>query len=104
MVWSMTITPAPLPADEVPRESSRVRSVYEWDKIQLGVWQLWVGSIDDEGRLIPADVDDDEEAMRQCTRVRVAAKWHADTNGLVMQSERSHRGRVLKLRFTHRQP
>src|SRR3954465_7009411 len=99
----MTITPAPLPADAVPAPGGRLRSVYEWDKIQLGVWQLWIGTAVD-GRVIPADIADDEEALRACTRVRVAAKWHADRTGLVVQSERSHKGRVLKLRFTRRTP
>lgn len=68
---------------------------YDWGSVVPGEWQRWLD-------LTTEDITDDE-AMRQCTRIRVAAKWHADHNGLTLQSRRQHKGRLLDLRFTPRE-
>lgn len=85
--------PSPLPPDrEPPAERSRSRTSYDWASIELGVWQCW---LDLRGQDI-----DNAEALRQCTRVRVAALYHARSRGLTVASRRIEHGRVLDLRFT----
>lgn len=104
MVSDMTFTPTPVPAEDRPRDEDRRRYAYAWDAIQLGVWQRWLDLHTAEGRTaweLPPDRElTDVEAMRHCTRIRVAAKWHADTHQLKVESRRKDHGRILDLRFT----
>ncbi len=87
----MTISPIPLPPDSSPR----TRSTYNWASIEIGQWQRWLD-------LTGTDVSDDE-ARRRSDRIRVAARWHARHNGLKVESSSEDKGRLLDLRFTHRQ-
>lgn len=87
----MTITPQPVPPDDVPAERTRTQVRYDWDAVVLGQWQRWVD-------LTGQDVDY-ADALRQCTRVRLAAKWYADHHGLTLQSRRQRKGQLLDLRF-----
>lgn len=91
----MTISPTPAPADKTPPPRSR----YDWSSVQLGEWGVWVGQVVD-GQIVPADIADDTEAMRQATRIRVAALDYARRHGLHVESHRENKGRVLLLRFT----
>lgn len=91
----MTITPSPVPPDETPAERTYTRARYDWGSVVPGQWQRWLD-------LTGEDVTD-TEAMRQCTRTRLAAKWHADHNNLRLESRRTRKGRTLDLRFTPRE-
>jgi hypothetical protein len=71
---------------------------YQWDSVPLGEWAVWIGDVDGD-TVIPAEIEDDAEAMRQATRIRVAAIEWARRRGLRVESERKHYGRVLMLRF-----
>lgn len=88
----MTISPTPLPPDATaPVDRVHTRAQYDWGSIVFGQWQRWL-TITDE--VTNAD------AMRQATRIRVAAKWHADRHGYRLESRRINYGRILDLRFT----
>ena len=90
----MTITPHPTPADDVPVVKTRTRARYDWDSVVVGQWQRWIDS--------PAQTITDEDAMRACTRTRLAARWWAERNGLKVESRRKDHGRVLDLLFSPR--
>jgi hypothetical protein len=85
----MTITPTPVPDDWTP-PPAHARGRYDWTCIQLGTWQSWLN--------LPDEVTD-ADAMRACTRIRVAAIDHAKRNGLTVRSSRARKGRDLKLLF-----
>lgn len=83
----MTISPTPVPDDR----PSRVR--YDWDRIDLGEWQNWLDRRGTEDLT-------DAEALKQATRVRLAARDYARRHGMRVESRRLEHGRVLDLRFT----
>ncbi len=82
----MTISPFPVPEDR----PSRTR--YDWSRIVIGEWQCW---LDVRGEDIT-----DNEALKQATRIRLAARDYAARHGLTVQSRRTQHGRTLDLRFT----
>jgi hypothetical protein len=89
--------PSSVPPDRAANNDRKVsaRRRYDWSSVQLGEWQCWQD-------LTGQDFTD-SEALYEATKVRVAAKWYADNNGLRLQSRRLDYGRILDLRFTKRE-
>lgn len=86
----MTITPRPTPANETPVRRRAPRTTYDWGLVVPNTWQRWLETTEEV---------DNVEAMKRCTRVRVAAKWFADHHGYRLESRRRDYGRILDLRF-----
>lgn len=84
----MTVSPTPAPSDD--GKPSKLK--YDWWAIQPGQWQRWLD-------LDPDRVSDDD-ALRACIRVRMAAKSHAKRHGLTVKSRQRQRGHILDLMFT----
>lgn len=89
------LTPRPAPAQRSSAWHDR-RCRYDWDKVEMGVWQNWIDEI-------PGAEVSDAEARRRAINVIVAAREWASRNGLRVQTRRIRHGRILDLMFTARE-
>lgn len=88
----MTIKPSPVPPERAALDNRPrpPRATYDWASIEYGTWQNWLN--------LPDDVDD-ADAMRACTRIRIAGLGYARKHRLTLETRRTRKGRTLDMRF-----
>jgi hypothetical protein len=87
----MPITPTTVPDKDPRRIHQTPPTKYQWDSIQLNVWQCW----QDLPSTVPAT-----EARKMATNIRLAALGYAKKHDLFVKGRTFQSGRILDLLFT----